>query len=204
METSEIWMEYIWHSPEQPLGKVTKFFLRVEFQEEKGNYPHFHNMMWAEDDLATEEGINAVVDRIRGYTEDILHPDEIDQYIGDGVFSNYDAALSFLDMIATVLPHLHMTRCFITTQNEETGDSQTKPKCKVPNNYKLNPSPSEHSFINLPIQHSQEAMHIMQEIGAAKPPTQQPTTSNSRNKTFPKNYSTKFTGNKACSTRTWQ
>lgn len=76
-------------------------------------------------------------------------------------------------MMRTILPHKHLRRCFATVRDKESGEGKMKLICKVPDNYKLNPSPSEHSFVPIPIEHSQEAIHVMQTIGVAAPPSPQ-------------------------------
>ena len=76
MEINIVWLEYICNSPDQPLGEVTKFASRAELQEAKANPPHFHNIFWTKDDLNTKEGLDTVLDRIRGYILDMIRPAE--------------------------------------------------------------------------------------------------------------------------------
>jgi hypothetical protein len=48
MIVSEIWMNYIAESPEQPLGKVKNIWYRHEFQDCQGNLSHIHALIWVE------------------------------------------------------------------------------------------------------------------------------------------------------------
>ena len=170
MELNQIWILYITKSKDRPLGEIKKFVLRAELQEAKANLPHFHSILWTTEDLDTEEGLAIVLDRIRGYVLDIIRDDEKEKYIQDGIFKNEEAILTFLEMISTVLRHKHRRRCFAVAKHKSGDGYEKRLHCKVPDNYKLNPSPGEHSFIDIPITHSQEAIHVMQEIGVAKKP----------------------------------
>jgi hypothetical protein len=79
MEVVEIHMLYVGKSPERPFGKVKKIWWRHEYHGEKGNLNHIHCLLWV--DGADEDEI---VDRIQGSITESIHPEEINDLIGDG------------------------------------------------------------------------------------------------------------------------
>ena len=172
MEMIHVWILYITKSPEQPLGDILKFFFRMELQEAMANLPHMHSILWTKDDLSTKEGMDKALDRIRGFLDDIIRPDEREEYIENGLFENEAAVTRFIEMMGTILPHKHLRRCFtLAKSSDDEGEKELKLRCKVPNNFCLNPSPGEHSFIPIQVEHSQEAIHVMQTLGVAKKPS---------------------------------
>jgi len=170
MEIMHIWIRYITKSKEQPLGDISKFFFRFELQEAEANLPHVHSILWTNDDLKTEEGLNAALDRIRGFISDIIRKEEMQEYLETGLFENEKAITRFLEMMGTVLPHEHLRRCFTVTKNPDNNTDEVTLRCKVADNYSLNPRPSEHTFIDIPVEHSQESIHVMQTLGLCQPP----------------------------------
>ena len=174
MEMTHIWILYITQSPDQPIGKVTKYLFRMELQDAQANVPHAHSLLWTTDDLTTKEGLNAAMDRIRAIIDDILRPDEKDIMIDEGIFSNHHDICCFLDMIEPMLKHTHQRRCFYTKKNDVTGEDETMLRCKVTNNWAVNPNKGCHTFQHVDVNHSQEAIKIMQEVGVAQKPSMPP------------------------------
>jgi len=170
MEMVMIWIMYLTDSPEEPIGKVTKHMFRMELQDAKANLPHLHAMLWTEDDLDSEEGLEAALDRIRGFVTDIIRPEERKHFIEEGVFPDESAVLRFMEMVQSFLNHKHDRRCFIHSFDKNTGLPKETVRCKANDNFRVNPSPSEHTFVDIPVEHSQEAIHVMQQIGVAEPP----------------------------------
>lgn len=170
MEISHIWLTYIIKSPEAPLGEIDLYFNRCELQgpDAEGNLPHWHLILWTKDNLSEKEGLAKALDRIRGNIEDMLRPKERDALISQGVFKCRDEIIRFLDMMRTFLKHKHYRRCFALMRDNVTEENEKKLICKVPDNWKLNPSPAEHSFVNINVQHSQEAIRVYQLLGLCK------------------------------------
>jgi len=166
MEMMHIWINYITHSPEQPIGEVDQFLFRMELQDAKANLPHLHALIWTKDDLSTEAGLRKVLDRIRGFILDIIRPDEREKFKTMGVFDDDVAVERFLNMVQTFLTHTHTRRCYFTPK--PTGDNPEPEellRCKANNNWKDNPSPSEHSFVDIPVKHTQDALDILVSLG---------------------------------------
>ena len=170
MEVMQIWVNYITNSPEKPIGEVVRFLFRMELQDAKANLPHLHALLWTLDNLATEAGMEAVLDRIRGFILDIIRPDERERFKQDGVFENDDHVVRFMEMIQTFLTHSHSRRCFIRKKRKhgDTEEETYETVCKSNNNYRDNPWPSQHSFVELPIQHNKDATDILVSLGLAR------------------------------------
>ena len=162
MEMVHIWVSYITQSPEQPVGEVDQYLFRMELQDAMANLPHIHALLWTKDDLETEEGLNRVLDRIRGFVSDFMRPDERQRYIETGVFEDNEAVQRFLSMVQTFLTHKHTRRCYVTkrSKNDENEWEHTI-KCKANDNWFSNPSPSDHSFVPIPVKHSEDAIAVM-------------------------------------------
>ena len=168
MEMVHIWILYITKSPDQPLGEMTKFWFRMELQDAKANVPHLHSILWTTDRMDTEEGMAKVLSRIRGYIQGILTRAEKDELLGKGIFTSEDAIMRLLDTMSSILPHHHVRRCY-TANYEGSGRRVRTLICKMVNRFKTSRSPAEHVFEDIPVEHSQEAIQVMQEIGAARP-----------------------------------
>jgi len=172
MEISHIWLAYIVSSPEQPLGDIDMHFCRAELQDPnaKGNLCHWHCVFWTKDNLTTKEGLHVALDRIRGFISDIVRPDEKKQLIKDGIFKDEHGVVCFLDTMQTFLTHKHLRRCYAMVKNRESATEEPKLMCKVSNNCRLNPNPTQHSFVTIHVEHSQEATFVFQTLGLAEPP----------------------------------
>ena len=170
MEISHIWIRYITKSPEEPIGKILQSFFRFELQDADAlaNLPHIHSILWTADDLNDPKGLETALDRIRGFLEDILRRDEKDRFIDEKIFANEEAIVCFIEMMGNILPHKHLRRCFAVVKNKITEEEEIELKCKVTDNYKANPCPGIHSIIDIPVQHTQNAIKVMQTIDVCK------------------------------------
>lgn len=161
MEMMHIWMNYITRSPEQPIGEVDQFLFRMELQDAKANLPHLHALLWTLDNLDTDEGRAKAVDRIRAFITGIMRPEEREKFKQWGVFEDDPAIIRFLSMVQTFLTHHHTRRCVYTTPTKRNSAGEEIFKCKAVDNRKQNPSPAEHTFKEIPVNHTQDAIDIM-------------------------------------------
>jgi len=100
METAVIYMEYINHSPEHPLGDVEHMWWRFEFQDAVGNLPHIHALLWLKDGT---EDFTVTEDRIRGSNVDLLST--------EGILSCWGEAMEVKDLAKKLLTHICSSRC---------------------------------------------------------------------------------------------
>ena len=166
MEMLNVWILYITKSPEKPMGNVTGHWSRFELQDPKaiGNLPHMHTSIWTDDDLKTTKGLHTACDRIRGFVEDFVRPDEKKVYFEKKVFTSQHEFAEFKELLQRILPHQHKRRCYIVCRS--SGNKLTL-RCKAKDNWKNSKSKGEHSFRQIPVNHTQDAIRIMQRIGVA-------------------------------------
>ena len=171
VELLQIWVLYISKSPDQPMGKVDSFWARLELQDpfQKGNLPHMHCAIFTDDDLTTQEGLFKASDRIRGFVDDIVRPSEADELIRMGVYDSVSDISAFKDLMRRFLPHRHHNRCFIVVKKKDGSGVSVQKRCKVTDNWETSKCKSEHTYPTIPLQHTQEAIKAMQEIGVCAP-----------------------------------
>ena len=169
VEILQIWVMHITKSPDMPMGVVDGFWGRLELQDphQKGNLPHMHAAITTNDDLTIEEGIMAAADRIRGFVDDMVRPEEQERMMEEGIFESPESVNELKDFLRKVLPHKHRRRCYVITKRTGENGPEVKKACKVTDNWNSSENKSEHSFIRVPIKHSQEAIEVMQAIGVA-------------------------------------
>jgi hypothetical protein len=85
MEVSILYMNYITHSHEQPLGDIELIRWRCEFQDAVGNLPHIHALMWLKEGSEVKD---TTLDRIRGSIMDMIRSEEIDLLVAGGLLAN--------------------------------------------------------------------------------------------------------------------
>ncbi len=163
METCEIWMNYIWKSPEKPLGNINWIWWRHEYQESQGNLSHIHALLWTDDDLTTSDGWEDATDRIRGDLRELIRVDEAPALLEEGIFKSMDDFNETLNMASRILLHTCSERCM-----KRVDGHSGKLKCRFTNNAKENPNPHRHSLKSINVTHSTMAQHILTTIGFLK------------------------------------
>ena len=108
-----IWLHYIFTSPEQPAGEVYWNFTKKELQNRVANLYHTHSILWCREDDGTPEGTQKIVNRIRASTNDIVTHDEFLKYKAEGVFSSYECLVELLEGLRKKLLHKHHSRCLV-------------------------------------------------------------------------------------------
>ena len=176
MELVEIWLLYITKSPDMPAGAVESYIARMEFQGSydevlqkisKGNLPHLHSLITTKDNLRTEQGLVTALKRIRGSVDDIILPTEEGTYIERGIFNNKQEVEDFRSTMQRFLDHKHHRRCFVLQHDPVTGNHELRKVCKVANNWVLTNESGLHTFVDTPVNHTQEAIRVMINIGVA-------------------------------------
>jgi predicted GIY-YIG superfamily endonuclease len=176
-----MYFKYIAESPEFPIGKVVKTWLRAEFQEHEANVFHVHSILWLADDDGTPEGIQKTINRIRGAVSDMIQSEEVEQFISDGTVSSYVELVDILNKLSIILRHRHDRRCMVIAKSSGKRHRsdivspsspdfvqnalQTELKCKVVDNRALSLTPQMHSFLEILGNHTDSAVHVLSVIG---------------------------------------
>ncbi|CAB9511975.1 hypothetical protein SEMRO_512_G157630.1 [Seminavis robusta] len=82
---SSIWIHYICHSPEKPVGTVYWSFTRNELQELVSNLFHTHSIFWILEDDGDADRLFDLLERVRASISGMASRDEIDEYMAEGV-----------------------------------------------------------------------------------------------------------------------
>jgi hypothetical protein len=155
MEVAEIHMLYVAKSPERPFGKVKKIWWRHKYQGEKGNLSHIHCLLWV--DGADEDEI---VDRIQGSVTELIHPEEINDLIGEGFYKSFDDILKIWDCSRCFLFHHCDQRCL-----RRTGQGDNQLKCRVSAAILLNSVYTEHSWVTIEPHHASGCLNVLKDLG---------------------------------------
>jgi hypothetical protein len=155
-ETTELYMKYICHSPEKPLGKVTNAWYRHEYQECAGNLSHLHFLLWID---RSEEDITTTLERIRGGVLDFITPEELDSFVADGMKVDPENEFAVKDLADQFLSHLCSERCM------KRVDANGNKKCRVTNYGLESPDPSGPTTAEIDVEHSEAASEILIDLG---------------------------------------
>jgi hypothetical protein len=158
MEISMIYMQYIAHSDERPLGKVKKIWWRHEYQDTMGNLSHIHSLIWLDDG----ESEAVTLDRIRGSTTDLIRAQELDSRIQEGLIADEREAIHITNEATRILKHTCTARCKKLMSNGQLT-------CRVDNNARMNPIPTRHSTVEVYIKHSEQAESLLEQMDLFQP-----------------------------------
>lgn len=173
-----IWMHYMCHSLEKPVGSVHWYVIRKELQEVVGNMYHGHSILWCREDDGSEEGLAMLLSKIRASMSNIVTHGECQQFLNEGVVSSVEELWSILADLKRMPTHTHHRRCMIpvvgkpegcreTTGNRDRDADLMRYRCKVPDNHLLRPNPANHCFVWLSMQHTEAAIEILEDLGLA-------------------------------------
>jgi hypothetical protein len=158
MEISMIYMQYIAHSDERPLGKVKKIWWRHEYQDTMGNLSHIHSLIWLDDG----ELEAVTLDRIRGSTTDLIRAQELDGLIQEGLIADEREAIHVTNEATRILKHTCTARCKKLMSNGQLT-------CRVDDNARMNPIPTRHSTVEVYIKHSEQAESLLEQMDLFQP-----------------------------------
>lgn len=161
---ADLWMQYIFQSPEEPLGPIEWAWWRKEFQDETGNVSHIHGIAKSKLDTSRKENLNRLLNMIRGNLADLVHHDEIIDYERKGYIDSLACLKDILHDATKYLPHTCHSRCQIPRTDK---NGETSYYCKVPNNYLMTPTPQMHSMLEINVEYSPRAMQVLVELGMA-------------------------------------
>ncbi len=160
LEVKRFLLEYLLNSPELPAGKIRKLFARDEYQEDKGNLSHVHMLLTLEKDYNDPEGRKVIQSIVRGFVDDIVTDDEVEDLITEGILKDH---YDYRDMKAearTFLPHTHSSRCL---RRVGTGDDDLQ--CRVPDTRYISSDVSGFYEACLPVNHNKQSSDILERLG---------------------------------------
>ena len=165
MQVRKILRKYICESDEKPLGKVVLFFGRDEYQEEKGNLFHVHWLVGTEDDYSTEEGREKLQKLIRGFSQQIILQEEIQDFVDRGLLKNAGQASAVRECALVVLKH----DCSSVRHQLQTGEDDRNTKCRCLHGERLNKFQTQFYEHVVDPKHTPEAMEVLDWCELIKP-----------------------------------
>ena len=177
IETITIFLQYIQFGKDSPFidicGGIEDLWARLEIQnEEDGKVPHVHATVYFKDPPDTQEKLFSMLNLIRTCTETFVSKEEEKELIEKGFVSDPDVMVAFLQDMKTKLTHWCTTRCMIQTRTVEPDGSimtRKERKCKHPDYRRMSEDPTTHTFMDVNISHSQEALHTLVNLGMIEP-----------------------------------
>ena len=160
MEVRLLLISYLMKSPEKPLGDVLKLFARDEYQNDVGNLSHLHMLIALRsgyDDIGGRKQIQSLV---RGYIDEIIGVDEVDACIKEGILESWEDYREMKDQARKFLSHQHSQRCM-----RRSGVGSDDLVCRVPDPRLLSKDLDSFYEVKLDIEHSNDAMQVMERIG---------------------------------------
>ena len=163
LRVATAYMNYILTSPEQPLGPIRLYTWKFEDQDDEGNLPHIHALLQTKEDKQNPDQQAIISDRIRCSVRTIVRPDEIQDYIAQGLIQNYNEAEDVRDDAKVNQQHFHRSRrcCRLTG----TGDEEIV--CRVTNHALENPNPMSYGYKDINVVHLDEVMQLLQKMKLA-------------------------------------
>lgn len=160
LEVKRFLLNYILHSPELPMGlAVDGLFSRDEYQGTEGNLPHMHMLVTLAEGYETEEGRRAVQGAVRGFVDDIVTGEEVDQLIAEGVLQDRDDYFVMKDQARRFLVHRHTARCM-----RRTGPGPGDLVCRVPDTRYISRDVCGFYESVLQVRHCKEALDILERL----------------------------------------
>ena len=155
MEVCEIWMKYICESPEEPLGKVKRFWGRHEQQDKTGNLTHLHIMLWI-----CREALSVTQDRVRASMKSLIYVDEIAGLVEEGILKHANEVIEVREQGSRILCHKCNKRC-----QRRYGPGKDDIRCRVPNNHFESSNPNLHEIKDINVTHLKEAVDVLCDLG---------------------------------------
>ena len=168
METKLIFLEYLVGSESSPYFPVEVIFSRDEYQSDVGNLPHIHLILKVMKDFWTTERISRLDELVTAQICTIIPSDEANEHIRQGVFQSHKEVYDIEELAKEILTHGCNPRCLRRISDSDGPEAFV---CRKPNNLKLSPDNTQHSYIPLPVKFDEECVKRFEDIGIVEPST---------------------------------
>ena len=156
MEIRKLFLKYLCENPTCPFSSVSSMFARDKYQGDTGNLSHIHLMLALKFEVMSRSLQNKVNDLVRASICDIVRPDEVQQFINNGIFKAVgDLEIMIEDATRTLSHSCVNRRCLNRVRVEGFPD---KIICKKIHNLKISKDNTDHTFIALPANVSAECL----------------------------------------------
>ena len=156
MEIRKLFLEYLIESPTCPFSPVSSMFARDEYQGDTGNLSHIHLMLALKYEVMSRSLQDKLNDLVRASICDIVRPDEVQEFINNGLFKTVDDLDILMEDASRTLSHSCVNRrCLKRVRVEGFPDKMI---CKKINNLKISKDNTDHTYIALPANVSAECL----------------------------------------------
>ena len=149
---SQYVMKWIKDSPEQPLGPVSHFWMRYEWQEETGAFPHIHALIFTSENKFSY----TVQSRICCSKETFLG--------GVNTFCKWISPEDCLFLGELFMKYQSHNCKKAKNRCQKETERHKEPVCRVPQY----PASQQFSFKEIPVNFSNETMNLLEEINLAE------------------------------------
>lgn len=143
-------------------GKTLAYTFRDEYQKEEGNLPHCHFILAVDKSDMGPNADEIIMDMIRTSPYDVVRPDDVEIMINEGLLKHKHETNEYTGLAAQILTHKCNPRCQMRIGD---GDGPENFKCRKPHPVLDSPSPSSHSFVEIPVNFSSEFNEAMIRMG---------------------------------------
>ena len=157
-------LKYVAYSPEQPLGEVSSYFRRKEYQGLVGNVDHSHALLRIKYDEFDPIQLRQFQEKIRGTQINLLMPDDIDRLQRLGVLADSSEWMQVKDLATSILTH----RSSDARHQRRTGVGDADLADRVRDSFHLRQSPTDYVTIPIPVKHTKDAWQILLKLGMAR------------------------------------
>ena len=162
IETRAIFLEQLLIKVSIHGGKCKVFFSRDEYQGESGNLPHMHFVLVVDRTSMPPNAEEILMDAIRASPWEVVKGNDVDALIDDGLMQSIDEIPEVAGLAASVLKHVHDSRCYRRTG---AGDGEEHLKCRKMHSLHDTPDCSTHQHIKIPVNYTPEFNNLMERLG---------------------------------------
>jgi hypothetical protein len=83
-------MDYIIKSSENPLGTIEWYWYHWENNEDGGNLPRIHSLLWTHQDKTNPVDLEVLQEKVKCSVRVFLPYDELQQFVEEGLLPNDD------------------------------------------------------------------------------------------------------------------
>ena len=165
-KVGRMYMNYIFQSPERPMGNVEKHWWRWEYQDADGNLPHIHCLLWTKEDKHDPEDLKKLQQKIRcSVGSFFLSPAEIQRYVDEGLLgdASEETIWNIKESVASILKHSCQQagyRCM-----RRVGAKENDLQCRCVDYYTQNPFPTKYGYKDINANHRSGTLELLVKLG---------------------------------------
>ncbi|MHA7927462.1 MAG: GIY-YIG nuclease family protein [Marinobacter sp.] len=173
-EYIDLFLPYLKHGKDSPFrnvaGGIENVIDRSEIQgESDGKHPHHHTQLFMKRKKLSNKEKRRLLAVIRGCRQTFIVDNERKDLCERGLLpKDFGDQLDFLEEAVEKLSHHCTKRCQVL-KRDENGKITQERQCRVPDNRKMSEFASESTFSDVHIEHSQQTLDCLLQLGMILP-----------------------------------